>query len=299
MSTDLLSHNTFWSISGFLAQDDAVFNFIDLVIHENNKYHPVIYVSENLNLKWSLCQPNPNIVNLDKLNQTLEEYSKRHVGVYLDFSNHSLKEEDLNDKDCNFILDALNNFNGEKGVILANDLLSKYIKNKYPDMKQIASINKIIQENGKGNADYYKQLESKFDKIVLHPDDNENFELLDKLNRDKIEILVNESCQKNCVNRKQHYDLMSELAFNDNKILINEQIAKLKNECAGNIYTKDFCFLDFNTIDILCNMGFKHFKLDANTSASNCIFDLTKYIIKNKYQNTFYRKLFILELYCK
>lgn len=299
MNTNLLSHDTFWSVSGFSSQDDAIFNYIDLMIHENGNYHPVTYVSDRFNLKWSLCEPDANMVNLDKLNLTFEEYSKRQVGLYFDFSNYLLTEEDLIDKDCNLILDLLNNYKGEKGVILSCDLLSNYIKHKYPEMKQIASVNKVIQEDGKGKAEYYKQLESRFDKIILHPDDNENFELLDKLDRNKIEILVNESLPKNWKKRKEYYNLMSELALTDSKIIINEQITKLKKECAENIYTKDFCFLDFNTLDILYTMGFKHFKLDANTSARNCIFDITKYTINSKYQNAFFRKLFVLELYCK
>jgi hypothetical protein len=36
-----------------------------------------------------------------------------------------------------------------------------------------------------GKLDYYKQMEERFDLVVVHPDDNFNFELLDGLDRQK------------------------------------------------------------------------------------------------------------------
>ncbi len=136
------------------------------------------------------------------------------VGCYLTFSNHLVKEEHLEDPSSNWLLDLLvkHNSNHNNGVIVASDILSNYIRQKYPELKQKASIVKSAVETPKVERrtfDYYNELSERYDRIMLHPDDGFNIPLLKKIadsgKMEQYEIIVNENCVKDCSVRKSCY----------------------------------------------------------------------------------------------
>jgi len=105
---------------------------------------------------------------------------------------------------------ARQNFDSN-AVAITCDILSDYIRDKYPNLRQKASIVKLASEMPKRRTfEYYESLFEKYDRIYLHPDDNLNLRLCEKIaesgKADKYELLVNEKCTINCSIRKEHYD---------------------------------------------------------------------------------------------
>ena len=62
------------------------------------------------------------------------------------------------------------------------------------------------------NIDRINEATKKYDLVVIDFRDNRNFEFLEKIqDKDKIEILVDEVCPKNCAFRKKHYDIIAKV----------------------------------------------------------------------------------------
>lgn len=144
-------------------------------------------------------------------------YAHRGIAVDLTFTNHLLKEEHLSDPTGNALLQffAKNNPTKNNAVICASDALYEHVGKNYPTLKRVSSILKVTVENGHGNADYYRRLADRYDKVMIHPDDGMNFKMLEKLeDKDRYEILVNEYCIRGCKIRPWHYKYLSSLALN-------------------------------------------------------------------------------------
>jgi hypothetical protein len=208
-----------------------------------------------------------------KIEFMLQEYDKREIPVELTFTNSMLREEHLEDPVGNGMLEMLNQYNrtGENGVILCSELLYDHVKKNFPKLKRIASVVKVSHEQGAGNLDYYRRLEERFDKIMIHPDDNFNLELLQKLeDKSRYEILVNEPCIRDCPVRKRHYQILSQLALNFLDARLSAQEAELrdKNRCNE---INDLLFdpkrrtlvLSDAEIKQLYDLGFRNFKIQG------------------------------------
>ena len=52
---------------------------------------------------------------------------------------------------------------------------------------------------------YYASLAREYDRFVVHPDDNFRLDLLEKIPKDRAEIILNERCVYQCHQRKEHY----------------------------------------------------------------------------------------------
>ena len=201
------------------------------------------------------------------------EYVKRKVAVELTFTNYNIDAKVLQDVMCNEMLDlvAHHNYNNSNGIIVSEELLADYAKDKYPGLKLVASVVKVTKENGRGNLDYYLNLEKKYDKIMLHPDDNLNPELLQKIeNKDKYTLLVNEPCIRNCQIRKQHYQLVSDGTFNilDSSFAKREEVLMKGNRCQNLdnlLFSGDKRTLTLSALEIknLYDLGFRHFKIQG------------------------------------
>ena len=207
----------------------------------------------------------------------LKNFNGEGIGVYYTFSNHLLGQEDLADKACNRLLDAIDNGTGLNGVIVASDLLFDYIRRGHPALKLTASIVKAAVENGKGDVDYYRKQAERFDSVMVHSDDGFNLDLLDQLDREKMEILVNENCVRNCTVREKHYTLLA-----------TEQRTGGKSQQEG-------CLMPLTELDgknLSCNMtdeefksvydmGFRRFKLQGRCDKVwQYLYDFSRYLLE-------------------
>jgi hypothetical protein len=255
---------------------------------------------------WNAGRIEPLPFKMGELYGTLNALYARNVGCFLTFTNHLLETDDLQDSTCNFLLDCIALRPDLNGVILASDLLSKYIAGKYPDLRQIASITKVTVEAGRGKASYYRELGKRFYRYIVHPDDCHDPQLLDQLDRGKAEIIVNENCLRECTLRARHYELIAktqkagevhlplpagapanvpaepyppgsaareleEAMAECPSIPLNRQINRRRRNCN---FTR-------GELRAVYDMGFRYFKLQGRRdNVYTYVYDLTRYILE-------------------
>lgn len=280
-----------WNISGFFAHDNIIEDFIVMCETLSNENVPIQSVHGSPALAWNSGRIGGQLDNFEYIINHMTSFNSKNIAVYPTFSKHNITEKDLDDQACNQILNLLNQ-NKNNGVIISSSLLYDYIKRNFPKLKITASIVKISTENGKGNIDYYEKLSKYFDKIVIHPDDNFNVDLLKNLqNKDKFEIIVNENCLINCPRRSEHYTLLGNNSanlgnafsakncqlfeeFKCRSIPMTKQIFQNKNKTRN-------CNLTFDELKGIYDMGFRQFKLQGrNDSPHSFIYDLSRYILE-------------------
>ena len=205
-----------WDIGGLFVHDDNIFQLLDQIQNRYDCILPITSVFGCYNVMWqggrtSCTSPVHNYGGWTP-EVLIKDYNNRGIGCTFTFSNTLLKEEHLSDPSCNYLLDLLARQNFDSNAVaITCDILSDYIRDKYPNLRQKASIVKLTSEMPKKRTfEYYESLFEKYDRIYLHPDDNLNLRLCEKIAEsgkvDKYELLVNEKCTINCSIRKEHYD---------------------------------------------------------------------------------------------
>ncbi len=225
----------------------------------------------------------------DEVDRIMAAYESLELPCLLTFSNRFLTDEDLEDYDCNYLLDKLaEQENPDNGVILTSERLADYIRKRCPKLKQIASIIKVSCDRAAGDLRYYRDLEARFDGYVVATEDNWSEELLSQLDKDKAEILVNCRCVRRCPHTAEHYDLMVKAhehhSFADRRELADFQrtncraypmIGQLNGTARNNTLTSE-------ELRGLYAMGFRHFKLQGRYTASqySVLYDVATYIFE-------------------
>ena len=193
------------------------------------------------------------------------------IPIRYTFTNPSLTERDMSDPYCNFCMRVADNDKNQ--VLVVSPLLEDYIRKRYPGFKINSSTCKEIRDidalNEELSKDYYL--------VVLDYNLNNNFELLEKINRkDKCELLVNSCCIPNCPRRGMHYSTIGR----ENRItLLNRKNPPDKQmpvpgwSCEygekNNIYTiqKYSTFISPEAIwEKYIPMGFHEFKIEGRTA---------------------------------
>jgi collagenase-like PrtC family protease len=131
-------------------------------------------------------------------------------------------------------------------------------------------------------------MENKYEKYILHPDDNFNDKLIKKLNHQKIEILLNERCFYNCTKRVAHYKSIAQEQISqiyDTHILDN----KFLNSCSALPEKKQsYCnqrniSLSLTEAQKLHGMGIRHFKLQGRVDNLYLYFyDLIRFLLDDQ-----------------
>lgn len=227
-------------------------------------------------LKWNggrVCNPH-DTMDLASLKDCVNEYNKQGIGFNFSFTNICLKEQDLDDLACNFVLENIIATHHLNGVICASKMLRDYIKTNYPRVRIIWSV-----INGLKTAEEYNEAceDEQNYLVVLHPDFNHNLKFLDKLTHpEKIEVMANDACVFGCPYRRLHYTMLSEYAIQQATNPIIPSLKELdgtksslyKTEygtgciAALNGYVRDNRnILSFSDIDAMLDRGFQHFKL--------------------------------------
>jgi hypothetical protein len=233
--------------------------------------------------------------------------NSHNIGVHFTFSNHLLEAKDLADPICNGLMEFINNGRGLNGVILSSDILYDYIKKRFPDLKLTASIVKVAAEGGKGKKSYYERQCDRFDSVMLHPDDAFVPDLLEELDREKIEIIVNENCVRHCAIRKGHYDLIVEQFHARKQAYEAGQEAPpatlqdhMGNQCLMPLIRLDgynrSCNLSERELAGIYNMGYRRFKLQGRgDNPPAFVYDLVRFLMEPDLVQPVLYKSFVLE----
>lgn len=187
-------------------------------------------------------------------------YGEKNITPILNFSRLTVEKEDLTDSFSNFLLDLCAEINGE--IIVASDILFDYIKNKYPELKLISSVNKPIykfQKQDNYNAEeelkYYCELSEKFDMTVIRPEFIKNIGTISE-HKEQFIIPVNSACINNC----QYFDECNNVLNTDFEC--PKEMSK--NPLSANEYYNNLTILTKQQIEKLNDDGFVNFMLKDN-----------------------------------
>lgn len=214
-------------------------------------------------------------INKNNMSNIIEGFNKRNVPIRHTFTNSQVTNVHFNDEYCNEILRLSDN--GSNQIMVNNPELEEYLRKTYPNFEYILSTTACI----KGIDNINKACE-KYDMVVLDYNYNKDIEFLNKIeNKDKIEILLNETCPPNCKLRKQHYDYISKIQINP-----ESDVDFNKFKCP---YDKsDLTAIDVNELyNIYTEMGFSNFKIRGRMNPPYLVIEYyIKYMVKPEYLNT-------------
>jgi hypothetical protein len=202
-----------WILPFFACHRDFCFRYVDLLKKETGDYSFIkcVYGSPACKMNGGLLgREIPENEYLDELN----EWNKRGISVWVTFSNYLATLKDLiHDEQSSNLLDNLNinnaSYGVNNGVILANDVLIKYLKHRYPNLKLISSVIMQTLKDHPYSKEEYKPLEDIFDVICISHHHNDH--ILDwiedfKDSKDKYEIMLNTHCMHYCKFIKRCYE---------------------------------------------------------------------------------------------
>lgn len=195
-------------------------------------------------------------VSLKNMKNIINFFNKNNIGVNYTYSNSLLEKKHLDDYYCNLTLEIAHN--KLNGVIVNSPLLEEYIKNKFPEFKLIGS----VTANNK-TEDFLQQRLKQVDILVLPPELNKDFELIKKLQPEKLEILVNEKCVTNCPVKNEHYRLIAEGALTYD---ISRADEFYQNNCLGkNLPFAPMQISAEEVAEIAVKTGAGHFKISGRS----------------------------------
>lgn len=210
----------------------------------------------------------------DREKAIIDGYNARGIPYRFTFTNPSLTEADLDDKDCNELLDMADN--GMNEVIVYSPILEEYIRKTHPKMKITSSTCKCIRTIEEVKAELAKP----YSLVVLDYNFNNDFESLEKLTpeeRKRCEILINAHCVPDCPRRAEHYKYIGDV-----QIRVNELRKMTPEEFAASGITEWECKyrtfdpfagtptkLEISADDVFgkyAQMGFENFKIEGRAS---------------------------------
>lgn len=284
-----------WNVPGLFVFDDIYFELWEIDEEYYSGKPPVHSISGSRSVKWNSGRVTKNCSNAGAskaiYRNRLEAYKAFGVNCFYTFSNNLITKADLEDSECNEMLEAMAETAHEgDGVILSSEILSDYLHKNFPTLKQKVSVIKSdVERQRSRNAQWYYDLEQRYDIVVLQPDDNFNVALLTEIkNKERFELLVNEGCVRNCPYRKQHYDAMSNIALKGYTDFSPISIyTGIGNRCGQFNYshptpskrpTSVSCRMKNNEVSELYDLGFRHFKLQGRTNPIKLAYDIAYYM---------------------
>ena len=216
----------------------------------------------------------------EKVAALVKEYG---ISPRLTFSNSLIREEHLDDAQCNALCKM---FEGDAGIIVHSDLLLDYIKAKYPGFYFVSSTTKVITDFEQFVTELSR---SEFSYVVPDFRLNKQFGKLDALTdaqKQKVEFLCNECCWFGCHDRKNCYENVSRKSLGEDCE---------DHECVSPTAKRGYRFSDamknpgFIGIDDIQNVyapaGFRHFKIEGRSLGSAIILEfLLYYMTKPEHQ---------------
>jgi len=194
-----------WNLSGGIVHRELLLSFIDSLAVPNVS----LSVHDGFSgLSWSAGRERGSSILPHTLHTTLEEYQRRNVGFNLLFSNHLLTESDLGSAFGNQLLEKLHD--PRNGVVVCDGVLADYVRERFPKYQLIRSVinaylDEVIYRDTPAIVNYFQELTQRYDRVVVPSELNLRFDVLDQLDKGKLEFLVNNNCLWHCPYAIKHY----------------------------------------------------------------------------------------------
>lgn len=234
--------------------------------------------------------------NKKQLQNIHDIYADLGIKVRFVFTNSLLNEHDLHDRYCNLIMNIFKDVFPE--IVVKSPMLEDYLRNKYPTASFISSTTKRLRSS----KDQLKEFEKDYKYVCLDYDYNHDanfFNDIPETDRDRVEILVNPECPKNCTARNLHHQLNCKQQIEYGGI----EEDYLQFECPLVKRTFDIPFSERGTtreyltatnyifpqdLDWYLDKGFNHFKLQDRTLPPKALFAVVfPYLVRPE----FYQKI--------
>ncbi len=194
-----------WNLSGGIVHRGLLLPFIDALEVPN----VALSVHDGFSgLSWSAGRERGSTIVPDTLDNVLEQYRQRDVGFNLLFSNHLLGPDDLANAYGNRLLEKLHD--ERNGVVVCDGVLADYVRERYPKYQLIRSVinaylDEVIYRPSDAIVRYFQEKVQTYDRVVVPSELNLRFDVLDQLDKSKLEFLVNNNCFWHCPFAIKHY----------------------------------------------------------------------------------------------
>ncbi len=212
----------------------------------------------------------------------LQEYG---ISACFTFSNSLLSEEHLDDSRCNTLCALLQRTAGN-GAIVHSELLTQYLRKKYPSLYLVSSTTKVLTDFD----DMKREVEREEFRYVV-PDFRlnhvmEQLESLSSEQKKKVEFLCNECCSIGCQDRKTCYEDVSRKCLG---LSGPDHVCKATSSQYGYRFSdamKNPAFISIEDIQkVYLPTGFTEFKIEGRGLGSALILEfLLYYLTKPEYQ---------------
>lgn len=223
-----------------------------------------------------------------EIEQVIKSYNALGIPVRFTWTNVLLEDSHCYDTYCNMIMDAGNN--GMNQVLVNRPVLEEYIRVNYPNYKIVSSTTKRIL-----NLDrLIDEISKDYHLVVLDYDLNHDDKVIKKLvpYADRIEILVNETCQAHCPDRVRHYKEISKYQLdNDTSIhFVCSDPNPDKHTFNGTM--KCVSFMTNDDIAEYVKKGYKNFKIVGRNGTQELYIDsLVYFLVKPEYKDFIHKYL--------
>lgn len=263
-----------WRCPGLFEHEEMLFLLDDLCKEVKIK-QPVQSVFGCITTPWGGGRiPIVDEISEKNLVNIIENYNSRGISCYFTFSNYNVQKEHLDDKNANLLCKIASKISDKNGIIVSSEMLSSYVRDKYPNLRQISSLIKPVYEFPQYDetAEYYNELTKRFDMVVVRADHYDNLKIMSKLkNKSKIELIVNQKCFKNCELAKIHYDRSVKYSSDDKDAKSKAHFCHKKMNDIN--YYKETLNLSNNEINYFIKSGFYNFKLGGRAAKARIVLD--------------------------
>lgn len=218
---------------------------------------------------------------LEECFKIIKQINSLGISVRFTFTNPLITEYELNDYVGNTLMKMANN--GMNGVIVASEVLHKYLKEKYPNFHYVYSTT-----NCSLNIEDY---DNDYDISVLDYRLNKNKDFLNSIkDKSKIEMLVDDCCPS-CKFRKQHFENVGKYNLGEDidiSCLNPENYGKYENP--KNFYESLLRTmknsLTYEEVEEYKKMGFNKFKLTGRSQGRRFLLDsYIYYFVKPEFRH--------------
>ena len=208
------------------------------------------------------------------------------ISARLTFSNSLLRQEHLADEKCNALCTAFEKCGEDNGVIVHSELLTAYLRERFPGLYLVSSTTKTLTDF----FDFAAEVQREEFRFVV-PDFrlNKKLDLLNTLSageKAKVEFLCNECCFTGCRNRKACYESVSRRVLGEES---EEFVCRSPGAGKGYLFSeamKNPAFIGVKDIfDTYLPAGFNNFKIEGRNLGSALLLEFLLYnITKPEYQ---------------
>ncbi len=229
--------------------------------------------------------------------EVLSLLGKYGISARLTFSNSLLEPKHLADEKCSRLCRLFEEKGaGVNGVIVHSELLTQYLREKYPGLYLVSSTTKVLTD-----FEAFRQELRRKEFAFVVPDFRLNKQL-EKLNtlsqkeKEKTEFLVNECCWTGCADRRACYESVSRRALDPSA---PEHVCAAPGGSEGYRFSRAMKSPAFISRDDILNTylpaGFSQFKIEGRSLGSAVLLEFLLYYLTKPEHHLEIRELIYLD----